>query len=106
MPTLRGWAALGAAFALAVLWIGFGERLLLAAALFLAGDLNAAAVALRQVVRRHAATDVGARGQYLLGEVMNAAGDPAALADTLERLLVAAAELPVGDDDAARGRAE
>lgn len=35
MPTLRGWAALGAAFALTVLWIGFGEQLLLAAALFL-----------------------------------------------------------------------
>lgn len=35
MPTLRGWAALGAAFALAVLWIGFGERMLLAAGAFL-----------------------------------------------------------------------
>ena len=39
MPTLRGWAALGAAFALAVLWIGFGERLLLAVALFLAASV-------------------------------------------------------------------
>ena len=35
MPTLRGWAALGAAFALGVLWIGFGEQMLLAVALFL-----------------------------------------------------------------------
>ena len=35
MPTLRGWAALGAAFALTVLWVGFGEQMLLAAALFL-----------------------------------------------------------------------
>jgi uncharacterized protein (DUF58 family) len=35
VPTLRGWAALGAAFALGVLWIGFGERLLLALAFFL-----------------------------------------------------------------------
>jgi len=35
MPTLRGWAALGAAFALGVLWVGFGERMLLASALFL-----------------------------------------------------------------------
>ncbi len=35
MPTLRGWAALGAAFALGILWVGFGERLLLGAALFL-----------------------------------------------------------------------
>lgn len=35
MPTLRGWAALGAAFALAVLWVGFGEQLLLGVALLL-----------------------------------------------------------------------
>ncbi len=35
MPTLRGWAALGAAFALVVLWVGFGESLLLAVGLFL-----------------------------------------------------------------------
>jgi uncharacterized protein (DUF58 family) len=35
MPTLRGWAALGASFALGVLWIGFGEILLLASAIFL-----------------------------------------------------------------------
>lgn len=39
MPTLRGWAALGAAFALGVLWIGFGERLLLALALFLVASV-------------------------------------------------------------------
>lgn len=35
MPTLRGWAALGAALALILLWIGFGEQLLLALAAFL-----------------------------------------------------------------------
>ena len=35
MPTTRGWAALGAAAALVLLWIGFGEQLLLAAAAFL-----------------------------------------------------------------------
>jgi uncharacterized protein (DUF58 family) len=35
MPTLRGWAALGAAFALGVLWVGFGETLLLAGGVFL-----------------------------------------------------------------------
>lgn len=35
MPTLRGWAALGAAAALALLWIAFGERLLLASGAFL-----------------------------------------------------------------------
>ena len=39
MPTLRGWAALGAAFALAVLWVGFGERMLLAVALFLGASV-------------------------------------------------------------------
>ena len=35
MPTTRGWAAVGAAFALAVLWAAFGEDLLLALAAFL-----------------------------------------------------------------------
>jgi uncharacterized protein (DUF58 family) len=35
MPTTRGWAAVGAAAALAVLWAGFGEDLLLALAVFL-----------------------------------------------------------------------
>ncbi len=35
MPTTRGWAAVGAALALAVLWAGFGEDLLLALAVFL-----------------------------------------------------------------------
>ncbi len=35
MPTTRGWAALGAGAALVVLWVVFGERLLLAGAAFL-----------------------------------------------------------------------
>ncbi|MGI9667902.1 MAG: DUF58 domain-containing protein [Acidimicrobiia bacterium] len=35
MPTTRGWAAVGAAFALGVLWAAFGEDLLLALAVFL-----------------------------------------------------------------------
>jgi uncharacterized protein (DUF58 family) len=35
MPTTRGWAAVGAALALAVLWLAFGEDLLLALAVFL-----------------------------------------------------------------------
>lgn len=34
MPTTRGWAALGAGTALIILWIAFGERLLLAVAAF------------------------------------------------------------------------
>ena len=35
MPTTRGWAAIGAASALAILWMAFGEDLLLALAVFL-----------------------------------------------------------------------
>ena len=35
MPTTRGWAGIGAAFALGVLWAGFGEDLLLALGVFL-----------------------------------------------------------------------
>jgi len=35
MPTLRGWAALGAALALGLLWVGFGEQLMLALSVFL-----------------------------------------------------------------------
>ena len=35
MPTTRGWAAVGAALALAILWLAFGEDLLLALAAFL-----------------------------------------------------------------------
>lgn len=35
MPTIRGWAATGAAVALLLLWIGFGEELLLAVGAFL-----------------------------------------------------------------------
>ena len=35
MPTTRGWAALGAGVALVVLWIVFGERLMLGVGLFL-----------------------------------------------------------------------
>jgi uncharacterized protein (DUF58 family) len=36
MPTVRGWAALGAALGFVIAWISFGEQLLLAAAAFLA----------------------------------------------------------------------
>lgn len=35
MPTVRGWAALGASLALILLWVGFGEELLLGVAVFL-----------------------------------------------------------------------
>ncbi len=48
MPTVRGWAALGAAAALGVLWIGFGERLLLAVGLFLAAAVVVGMVYVRR----------------------------------------------------------
>lgn len=35
MPTTRGWAALGAGFALVILWVIFGEQLMLGVGLFL-----------------------------------------------------------------------
>lgn len=46
-----------------------------AAAVYLDGDLERAANLLREVVIVHQGTDVAARGQFLLGEVMMAAGD-------------------------------
>jgi len=52
MPTLRGWAALGAAFALAVLWIGFGEKLLLAVALFLLAAVGFGMIYVRNTAPR------------------------------------------------------
>jgi uncharacterized protein (DUF58 family) len=51
MPTERGWAALGAGIAFFVLWWGFGEGELLAAALFLVGAFLVAWVLVR-VARR------------------------------------------------------
>ena len=39
MPTTRGWAAIGAAAALVILWLVFGEDLLLALAVFLAAGI-------------------------------------------------------------------
>jgi len=50
MPTIRGWAALGVALALLVLWFGFGEELLLAVGAF----LLLAVVAAVAMVRRRA----------------------------------------------------
>ncbi len=44
MPTVRGWAALGAAAALALLWVGFGELEMLATGLFLAAATAAGVV--------------------------------------------------------------
>lgn len=49
MPTARGWAALGVAGALLVLWLGFGETDLMATAVFL---LAAVAVGMISLARR------------------------------------------------------
>lgn len=54
MPTLRGWAALGAAGALVVLWPAFGEPLLLAAALFLGLAVGFGAWYVRRIAPRAA----------------------------------------------------
>jgi uncharacterized protein (DUF58 family) len=56
MPTIRGWAALGAALALVLLWIGFGETLLLGVAVFLLVAVLFGAIYVRRSVPR-----VGAR---------------------------------------------
>ncbi len=52
MPTIRGWAALGAALALVVLWIAFGEQLLLAAASFLLLAVGVGVIHVRRTVPR------------------------------------------------------
>ncbi len=52
MPTGRGWAALGAAAALIVLWFGFGERELLVLGTFLAAATGAGVVFVRMVAPR------------------------------------------------------
>ena len=51
MPTERGWAALGAGLAFFVLWWGFGEAELLAAAVFLVGAFLLAWVVIRLASR-------------------------------------------------------
>ncbi len=52
MPTSRGWAALGAAAALGILWVGFGERELLVLGTFLAAATGAGVVFVRMVAPR------------------------------------------------------
>ncbi len=52
MPTSRGWAALGTATAMLLLWIGFGERELLAGAGFLGLGTVAGVVFVRTVAPR------------------------------------------------------
>jgi uncharacterized protein (DUF58 family) len=55
MPTIRGWAALGASLALVLLWVGFGEELLLGVAIFLLLAVGFGAVYVRRGVPRVAA---------------------------------------------------
>jgi uncharacterized protein (DUF58 family) len=52
MPTIRGWAALGVALALFVLWVGFGEELLLAVAAFLLVAVVTAVLIVRRGIPR------------------------------------------------------
>ncbi len=52
MPTVRGWAALGAAAALCVLWVAFGEQLLLGSAVFLALAVAYGVFSVRRVAPR------------------------------------------------------
>ncbi len=50
MPTTRGWAALGAGVALIVLWVVFGERLMLGVGLFLALAIGGGVAYVRSTV--------------------------------------------------------
>lgn len=52
MPTTRGWAAVGAAVALVVLWVTFGEDLLLALAVFLTAAVVTGAAYVRLAAPR------------------------------------------------------
>lgn len=52
MPTIRGWAALGAALALMLLWVGFGEQLLLGVAAFLLIAVGLGTLYVRRIAPR------------------------------------------------------
>lgn len=52
MPTTRGWAALGAGTALLVLWIGFGEQLLLGAGAMLLLSVGIGWIYVRRIAPR------------------------------------------------------
>ncbi len=52
MPTTRGWAALGASLALAILWLAFGEDLLLALAVFLLAGILGGSIYVRLAAPR------------------------------------------------------
>ena len=52
MPTTRGWAALGAGVALVLLWVVFGERLMLAVGMFLVLAIGGGMAYVRSTVPR------------------------------------------------------
>ncbi|MEN8112951.1 MAG: DUF58 domain-containing protein [Actinomycetota bacterium] len=52
MPSTRGWAALGAGVALIVLWVAFGERLMLGVGLFLIFSVAGGVLYVRSTVPR------------------------------------------------------
>ena len=52
MPTIRGWASLGAALALVLLWVGFGEQLLLGVAVFLLIAVGLGVLYVRRIAPR------------------------------------------------------
>lgn len=56
MPTTRGWAALGAGIALAILWVVFGEQLMLATGAFLIFAVLAGVAYVRSTVPKVAVT--------------------------------------------------
>jgi uncharacterized protein (DUF58 family) len=74
MPTSRGWTAAGVAAALLVLWVAFGERELMATALFLAVALGAGLVLTRLspgeiVLERHLFPTAAHEGDTVTVEV-------------------------------------
>ena len=108
MPTSRGWAALGTATAMIVLWIGFGERELLAAAAFLgmatlAGVAFVRTVAPRMSVERRLSPAQVHEGDRVIVEVTISARRAVrnlAVEDEVERL--GAARFVASDIDAGR----
>ncbi len=68
MPTTRGWAAIGAAAALVILWAGFGEDLLLALSVFLSAAVAGGAAYVRLAAPRLILTRVISPEQLHDGE--------------------------------------
>ncbi len=115
MPTVRGWAATGAAAALGLLWLGFGEQLLLAGAAFLLlavifGVAYVRRIAPQVSVTRHLVPHLVRDGDVALVSVTLVAHRPlshAHIRDTVEGLGTAefVADV-VSPDDPLTGRYE